>query len=268
MNDDDAPSDVPAVEIFLRVPGPWASPEAFDAALPDGYRLGGDGDQKWLYTPAYDGGDACRTPLYVHPFDAEFVDVFAGGTGRELSVTDREGIATHAALVCPVFPGGSERLAIAALRHTAALIRAGGFGVFVDNNGLAHGSDDWLALVDDADDGAFFGLVNVYGNADRLWSIGMHLFGHRDATLLDRSGDDHADDFTLRNFLRDVSRSGEAVHDGDWLDDVVAGETMLAKLIDDDEVAPDHPMHNPFGRYVLERRPDIGPPASMARGPA
>ena len=274
---DDEPDDAdgPAVEIALRVPGPWDSPEAFDAALPDGYRLGGDGETLWLYTsPDADGGEPGRVPLYIHPFDAEFVDVFAGGVGRLPSEADRAGVEQHSVLICPVFPGGSPERAAAALRHTAAVIRAGGVGVFVDNSGLAHGSDDWLALADathDADavdDAAMHAFVNVYGAADRLWSIGMHLLGHRDATLVDRSGDDERDDVMLRNALGYILLSGATIADGDRLDDVGAGETLVVSLIDDDEVAPDHPMHNPSGRYRLTRTPGVALRSPVARGPA
>lgn len=244
------------------------------AALPDGYRLGGDGESLWLETPPDADGDAPgRVPLFVHPFDPEFVRVFAGGCGRMPSERDRAGVEAHNALLCPVFPGGTAERAAAAVRHAAALIRAGGFGVFVDNSGLAHGSDDWLDLADAADDedsgGAFWAFVNVYGAEDRLWSIGMHLFGHRDATLHDRGGDDAHDDFTLRNFLGYALRSGATIVDGHLLNDTSAGETLVASLVPDDEVPDAHPMHNPFGRYRLDRTTGLGPPReSIAQGPA
>ena len=50
----------------------------------------------------------------------------------------------------------------------AAVLTAGGAGVFVDNSGITHGASDWLALLDSADNGgaywAFF-VVPTLGAA-------------------------------------------------------------------------------------------------------
>src|SRR6267142_1481772 len=47
-------------------------------------------------------------------------------------------------------PGGSMQAARTMMQAGAAVVRAGGAGVFIDNSGLAHGGGQWIELTDDA----------------------------------------------------------------------------------------------------------------------
>ena len=46
-------------------------------------------------------------------------------------------------------PGSSRQAARTIMKAAAAILRAGGAGVFIDNSALAHGRSDWLAMTDD-----------------------------------------------------------------------------------------------------------------------
>ena len=99
-------------------------------------------------------GDAVEViPL---PPDDEFPQVFAGACRRQLTRRDRETVERYGVNVCLAGPGGSLRAAIRMLRAGAAVVRAGGAGVFVDNSGRAHPSRDWLEFAEVSDDGSAY----------------------------------------------------------------------------------------------------------------
>lgn len=241
--------------IDVRVPGPWLGPDDFDSRLPGGYTLSGDGEQHWLRTP-----DDQQLDLNVFPADDEFPGLFAGGCTREPSEADMRGVEHYRFNVCLSMPGGSFHRACAALRHTVALLDAGGHGVFVDNSGIAHGSDHWRDLANDTGDdggGPFWAFLLTAGSKTEVWTIGMHCLGYRDAIML-RTGHDEFDDFQLRNFLAYSYRSGAVIHDGDAAGSEQA--PMFHIHLEQDTLVPhDHPMHNPYGRYRL---------VPIAEGPA
>jgi len=235
------------VEIVVRVPGPWEGPGDLVARLPEGYTLSGDGESLALVTP-----DGARLPVNVFPADDDFLPVFAAGCTREPSDADKRGVETYRFNLCLTMPGGSLDKACTALRHTVALLDAGGHGVFVDNSGIAHGSDDWRDLANDTGldgGGPFWAFILTFGDDEHIWTLGMHCLGLRDA-IMPRTGDDRADDIEVRNFLAYSYRSGAVIEDGD-----VAGSPhapmFRIRFEDDTATPPDHPMHNPFGRYRL-----------------
>jgi hypothetical protein len=242
--------------IRVRVPGRWRGWSDLAGRLSSGYRAEME-DGGCLYTP-----DGMRLPLSLMPKDGEFVEIFASGCSREPSDADKYGIERYRHNAYLIMPGGSFERAAAALRYTVVLLDAGGHGVFVDNSGIAHGSDDWRDLARDSGPdggGPFWAFVVSTGMDGELLTTGMHCMGFRDA-VMPRTGDDRADDFQIRNFLSYAYRSGAVIEEGHVVaanlaaspeDPVQAVPMFNVHLEEDTLVAAGHPMHNPYGRYRL-----------------
>src|SRR6185295_3689564 len=131
---------------------------------------------------------------------------------------------------------------------TAALVRAGGYGVFADNSGNCHGTEDFLKLADDPEDGgAYWTFVAITGSRTHgLYSNGMHVFGFRDAVLSDPPDDPQLAWFIINNFLGYTYASGVTIHDGELMLDGPGEFPFRAVHVDDTKAPPNHPMHNPY----------------------
>jgi hypothetical protein len=137
------------------------------------------------------------------------------------------------------------------MEAAAAVVRAGGMGVFVDNSGAAHVGCDWLHLADDPDDAATFpAFVASYASGDKLYSVGMHVVGLRDA-VLPRTGDREEDACVLSSFLMYTICSGTEVGDGECIGDADA-PTHRVRSHDCTFPPAGTPMHNPYGCWRLE----------------
>src|SRR5436305_1713660 len=91
--------------------------------------------------------------------------------------------------------GGSRRV-LRVRRAAAAMVRAGGAGVFIDNSALAHGGRQWLAMTDDGGpDALSFAFVAIISGRADVWTMGMHVLGLRDVVM--RRADAEADDFDI-----------------------------------------------------------------------
>jgi len=123
------------------------------------------------------------------PPDDEFPRVFEGACRRLPSRRDRRTIESYGVNVCLAGPGGSLEAAIRMLMAGAAVVQAGGAGVFVDNSGRAHPSRDWIDLADSPD----------------LWSVGMHVFGLCDA-VIKRGDDDESACFDITSSMPVITR--------------------------------------------------------------
>jgi len=130
------------------------------------------------------------------------------------SQRNRDAIDGYTTNFCLRGPGGSLGSAKGIMRAAAAVLRAGGAGVFIDNSGLSHGSDGWHALTGDpGDGGVFWAFVTFVGGKRDNYTVGMHVLGYRDA-IMPRSGDDERDRQVLGCFLGYSYRSGAALADG------------------------------------------------------
>ncbi len=236
------PPDEPRVEVTLRIPGLWQQPDEVDRALPIGYRL----VEGKLHLP-----DEMTLDVGATPADDEFADLFRNGCQYPPSDEDQQKILNYKTNVLLSGPGGSMGAAKRMLDAGRAIIHAGGAGVFVDNSGMAHGSDDWLALAGQADDGgAFWAFVATVGTETTVYSIGMHVLGYRDA-MIPRTGNDEQDYLMLNEFLGYSYRSGRTIHDGDLMGDE-HGPQFRIRAETATHFPPDAPLHNPFGQWRLE----------------
>ncbi len=229
------------VEIAFRIPGQWPGMEALAAKLPLGCRL----DDRFLHLE-----DGDKFEWIARPTDGEFLKIFADSCHRMPSERDRQVIENYTVNFCLLCPGGSVAAAQKAMRAVAIILRAGGAGVFIDNSGLAHGSDDWhLLAADETDGGVFWAFVNFIRAKEEVCSIGMHVIGHRDA-VMPRTGSDERDHMILASFLGYSYRSGITLADGE----IISDPTLPAFQLHAEQAQPvpdGSPMHNPHGRWRL-----------------
>ena len=231
--------------IELRVPGPWETPVEFSQALRSaGCAYDVDAPQL-VHIPT-----GRRFDLGVSPHDDEIAEVFEGA-GR-LSEEEIERIHSHAVKVHLSCAGGTVEDARAIMDAATALVRAGGYGVFIDNSGNAHSTDDWMALASDPKPGGlYWAFVAATGGAGGVFSTGMHCLGFRDAEILCIPDTQYAG-FILHNFLGYTYQSGITVEDGDPIGDE-EGPEFRVRHIPCTRFDEGTPFHNPYGVWRIER---------------
>jgi hypothetical protein len=238
------PSDHPenaVPEVTLRIPGGWLKPEEFFQRLPPGCRATEQG-------LAFDDGSEFE--LHALPADEEFPRIFAGSCPKLPTESERAQIESYQVNICLTGRGGSIDAARRLMTAAAAVLTAGGAGVFVDNSGIAHGATDWLTLLSDAENGgAYWAFVSAVRSDAELYSVGMHVLGYRDA-IVPSTGNDEYDYRTLHSFLGFTAFSGAAISDGDMVGDPVL-PTFHAHMQPDDRFSAGTPMFNRYGRWRL-----------------
>ncbi len=232
------------IKIDLRIPGKWSHPRELIQRLPAGCRLTGEA----LILP-----DATQVEFGAVPADDQFAQIFRTSC-RQPALEDE--LATVDGYTVNVYlsgPGGSLQAARTMMRAGAAIVRAGGAGVFIDNGALAHGGRHWLEMTDDGGPDAlsFAFVAIVRGKAD-VWTMGMHALGLREV-LMKRVD---ADDFDIIEVIRYLSRGDKPVDDGHVLADL-NGPRFQVFTTDSAEMPPGSPLHNPFGRLKLVSVRDI-----------
>jgi hypothetical protein len=228
-------------EVTLRIPGTWEQPAEFFEHLPRGCRATESG------LVVQDGTEFEFNVLLA---DEEFPSVFAGSCPKAPTEEERERIENYRVNICLTGRGGSIAAAERIMAAGAAVLAAGGAGVFVDNSGLAHGATDWLTLLDSAKDGGvYWAFVSSVRSESELYSVGMHVLGFRDA-IIPSTGNDEYDYRTLHSFLGFTAFSGAAIQDGEVVSDAVL-PTFRAHQQPDDRVPPEASMFNPYGRWRL-----------------
>jgi NADPH:quinone reductase-like Zn-dependent oxidoreductase len=81
---------------------------------------------------------------------------------------------------------GSLEAARKMMEAGAAIVRAGAAGIFIDNCGLAHGGQHWLAMTEDASpDAVSFAFVSIIRGDTEVWTMGMHVLGLRDVARIE-----------------------------------------------------------------------------------
>lgn len=231
-----------APEVTLRIPGTWSRPEEFYERLPRGCRC----TENSLVLV-----DGAEFELNVLPADEEFPRIFAGSCPKLPTESERERIENYKVNICLTGRGGSIEAAKRLMAAGAAVLSAGGAGVFVDNSGIAHGATDWLKLHDSADDGGvYWAFIIAARSEDQVYSIGMHILGFRDA-IIPATGNHEYDSRTLHSFLGFTAFSGAKLRDGEMVGDPVL-PTFRVHTQADDRFEADAPMFNPRGRWRLE----------------
>ncbi len=235
-----------AVKTSLRIPGNWSHPGELIERMPTGIRL----TPEALILP--DGTEIDFTPM---PPDDQFAQIFKSSCRQPPTTDEMDVINSYTVNVGLTGPGGSIQAALAMMQAGAAIIRAGGAGVFIDNSVVAHGGGDWIKMTEDrGSDALSFAFVGIVRGRQEVWTMGMHVMGLPDVVMkrLDLDSDDNA----IIEVIRYLCRGEKPVGDGHVLADE-DGPRFQATAEPDEEMDAGSPMHNPFGRLKLVSIKDI-----------
>jgi len=241
MNEPAAP-----VEVALRIPGTWSHPQELIRGLPPGFHCTPEG----LVLP-----DATRVELGVMGADDQFAGIFRSSCRSPATDDELAAVDGYRVNVLLSGPGGSMQAARSMMQAAAAVVRAGGAGVFIDNSALAHGGQKWLELTEDGGpDAVSFAFVSIVRGQADVWTMGMHVLGLRDVVM--KRAEVESGGFDIIEVVRYLSRGDDPVEDGHLLGDL-DGPRFQAIAEEGAKVPPGSPLYNPFGRLRLASMKDI-----------
>jgi len=234
------------IKIVLRIPGQWSHPRELVQRLPAACCLTGEA----LILP-----DATQVEFGAIAADEQFAGIFRSSCRNPAT---EEELATVAGYTVNVFlsgPGGSMQAARTMMQAGAAVVRAGGAGVFIDNSALAHGGRAWLDMTEDGGpDALSFAFAAIIRGKTEVWTMGMHVLGLRDVVM--KRAEAEVDGFDIVDVIRYLARSDKPVDDGHVLADL-GGPRFQAFTEPSNPDLVGSPMHNPFGRLKLVSMRDI-----------
>jgi hypothetical protein len=234
------------VTITLRIPAKWAHPRELIERLPDGCRL----TPESLILP-----DKTQIAFDPMPPDNQFAEIFRSSCRKPATADELATVAGYTVNVGLRGPGGSMEAARTMMRAGAAIVRAGGAGVFIDNSTVAHGGQHWLDLTDDGGpDALTFAFVAIVRGKSEVWTMGMHVLGLRDVVMT--RADVEAGGFDIIEVIRYLSQGEKPVEDGHIIADE-NGPRFQARTQDSPAERTGSPMYNPFGRLKLVSMRDI-----------
>jgi hypothetical protein len=229
-----------SVRTTLRIPGNWRHPGELIERIPAGFHL----TSETLILP-----DRTEIEFVPMPPDDEFAGIFRNSCRKQASRAELQIVDSYTVNVGLHGPGGSIEAALAMMQAGAAIVRAGGGGVFIDNSGLAHGGSQWSELTEDGGpDALSFAFVSIIRGRQEVWTIGMHVLGLPEVAM--RRIDADADDEAIIHVLRYMCCSEQPIGDGHVLADE-NGPRYRAVTVPSTDFDADSPMHNPFGRLQL-----------------
>jgi hypothetical protein len=233
-----------SVRITLRIPGKWSHPKELVEALPAGCRL----TPEALVLP-----DGTKVEFVPMPADDQFAEIFRSSCRQPATADELATVDHYTVNVCLSGPGGSQPAALTMMQAGAAIVRAGGAGVFIDNSGVAHGGQNWIEMTEDGGAEALsFAFVGIIGGRADVWTMGMHALGLRD--ILMKRAD--ADRFDIIEVIRYLCKSDKPIDDGHVLADL-EGPRFQAFVQKCTQAPQGSPMHNPLGCLKLVSTQDI-----------
>ena len=235
------------VSTTLRIPGKWAHPGELIDQLPPDCRL----TPETLHLS--DGTEIEFSPM---PPDAQFPQIFCSSCRQPPTEEERAIVNSYSVNVGLTGPGGSQEAAQTMMRAGAAILQAGGAGVFNDNSGLAHGRDLWLQMADDgSSDALSYAFVSIVSSEREVWTMGMHVLGLPEIVM---SRSEIAPDAeTVVEVVRYICRDEKPFGEGHIIADE-SGPRYQVQTAPADEQFTGTPMHNPFGRLRLSSLREIG----------
>lgn len=235
-----------SVKTTLRIPGRWLHPGNLLERMPDGFQL----TPQLLILP--DGAEIEFNPL---PPDDQFAEIFASSCRRPPTDEEIEIVNGYTLNVGLTGPGGSMQAATQMMQAGAAIVQAGGGGVFIDNSALAHGGEQWLSMTEQASpDALSFAFVGIILGRTEVYTMGMQVLGLPNVVM--RRSDTDADSEAIIDVIRYLCTSEKSVGEGHLLANE-GGALFQAEAASDDDFEADSPMHNPFGRLRLVSMKDI-----------
>src|SRR5437870_7973978 len=196
------------ITIALRIPGKWSHPRELVQRLPAGCRLTGEA----LILP-----DKTEIGFGAAPADNQFAQIFRSSCRQPATEDELATVNGYTVNVLLSGPGGSMQAARTMMQAGAAMVRAGGAGVFIDNSTLAHGGRHWLDMTDDGGpDALSFAFVGIISGKVDVWTMGMHVLGLRDIVM--KRVD--ADGFDIIEVIRYLARGEKPIEDRHVLADL------------------------------------------------
>jgi hypothetical protein len=236
----------PPITIALRIPGQWSHPRELVERLPAGCRW----TPESLTLP-----DGTQFDFGAMAADDQFAEIFRSSC-RQPPTPDE--LATVAGYTVNVFlsgPGGSMDAARKMMQGGAALIQAGGAGVFIDNCTLAHGGQHWIEMAEDGGpDALSFAYVAIVRGKVDVWTMGLHVLGLRDVVMKREDIEKHG--FDIVDVIRYLSRGEKPIDDGHVIADL-SGPRFQVFTQESAKSPAGSPIHNPFGRLKLVSMRDI-----------
>jgi hypothetical protein len=237
---------VQPVRVSLRIPGKWAHPKELVQNLPADCKLTPDA----LILP-----DGTKVDFRAADADDQFAQIFRSCC-REAPTQEEMATVDHYTVnILLGGPGGSMQTALAMMQAAAAIVRAGGAGVFIDNSTVAHGGQNWIAMTEDGGpDALSFAFVAIVRGKAEVWTMGMHVLGLCDIVM--KRSDIEVGGFDIIEVIRYLARGDKPVEDGHIIADLDGPRFRVSTM----ESATDlkgSPMHNPFGRLKLVSMKDI-----------
>ena len=235
-----------AITIAFRIPGKWSHPKELVENLPDGCRLTGE---KFVLP------DATEVDFAAMGADDQFAEIFRSSCRNPATADEMAKVDSYAVNILMSGPGGSMASAHAMMRAAAAIVRAGGAGVFIDNSAVAHGGGQWLDMTEDGGpDALSFAFVAIVRGRTEVYTIGMHILGLRDIVM--KRSDIESQGFDIVEVIRYVARGEKPIDDGHVLANLDGPQFQVFTQECDKQLAGT-PMHNPFGRLKLVSLRDV-----------
>jgi hypothetical protein len=226
--------------ITLRIPGAWSHPRELQQRMPEGYVLNPDA----LVLP--DGTEIEFTPM---PPDEEFPRIFETACLGPPTADELADVARYRVNIGLTGTGGSFESALTMMQAGAAIVRAGGAGVFIDNSALAHGGEAWIAMTDDGGpDAISFAFVSIIRGRQNAYTMGMQVLGFPDLVMRRSDVDEHGE--TIVEIIRYICGGGRLIDVGHMLADE-NGPRFQVVARESDEFDDGSPMHNPDGRLKI-----------------
>src|SRR6266851_6361072 len=192
------------ITIALRIPGNWSHPRELVQRLPAGCRLTAEA----LILP-----DATQVEFGAMAPDDQFAQIFRCSCRQPATEDELATVDGYSVNVLLSGPGGSMQAARTMMQAGAAVVRAGGAGVFIDNSLLAHGGRHWLEMTEDGGpDALTFAFVAIVRGPAYVWTMGMHVLGLRDVVM--KRADIEVSGFDIVEVIRYLSRGEKPVDDG------------------------------------------------------
>lgn len=229
-----------SAKVTLRVPGAWSHPKELLDRVPDGCRL----TPESLLLP--DGTEVEFTPMAP---DEQFASVFESACRRAPTDDELATLSRYTVNVGLSGKGGSLESALAMMQAGAALVKAGGAGVFIDNSAIAHGGRDWIAMTDDGSpDAISFAFTSIIRGSQDVRTMGMQVMGFPDLKM--RSSDVDEEGETIVEIIRYVCGGDRTIDVGHLLADE-NGPRFQVVANESDEFDVQTVMHNPYGRLKI-----------------
>jgi hypothetical protein len=187
--------------------------------------------------------------------DDQFGPIFRSSCRQPAAEDELATVDNYTVNVLLSGPGGSLQAARAMMQAGAAVVRAGGAGVFIDNSTLAHGGRNWIEMTEDGGpDALSFAFVSIVQGQAEVWTMGMHVLGLRDVVM--KRAYVEAGGFDIIEVIRYLSWSETPIDDGHVLADL-NGPRFQAFRQNSPDMLVGSPMHNPFGWLKLVSLQDM-----------